>query len=150
MSFMVFRIATGSRANHSCLVFSFHFPEFTFHHVDNFISCWIDPSKRTVGSWNSDKITGRRSAFVTRWKRKKKGTIEKEKQREIFVKPRNVAREERKDEAFSCVETHLWKTRSFVALSCTGLVEIFNLTLHALSPLSGPIRCSYNKQRLGN
>lgn len=65
--------------NHSCLVFSFHFLGFTFHNADIFASCWMDSGKESSSSWNSDKITGRRSAFVTRRKRRKeKGKKEKE------------------------------------------------------------------------
>lgn len=85
--------------NHSCLVFSFHFLGFTFHNADIFASCWMDSGKESSSSWNSDKITGRRSAFVTRRKRrkekgKKKKEIRKSTQREwairIFLMKKNL------------------------------------------------------------
>lgn len=77
--------------NHSCLVFSFHFLGFTFHNADIFASCWMDSGKESSSSWNSDKITGRRSAFVTRRKRrkekgKKKKEIRKSTQREWAIR----------------------------------------------------------------
>lgn len=86
---MVLRTSRGEAGivNHSCLVFSFHFLGFTFHNADIFASCWMDSGKESPSSWNSDKITGRRSAFVTRRKRrkekgKKKKEIRKSTQRE--------------------------------------------------------------------
>lgn len=89
---MVLRTSRGEAGivNHSCLVFSFHFLGFTFHNADIFASCWMDSGKESSSSWNSDKITGRRSAFVTRRKRrkekgKKKKEIRKSTQREWTI-----------------------------------------------------------------